>query len=463
MQTFQAVTKQNNPPSILKLQEGSRVAVIGGGPAGSFFSYFLLSMAERYGLNVKIDIYESREFSTPGPSGCNMCGGIISESLVQTLATEGINLPPSVVQRGIDSYILHMDVGSVRIETPLNEKRIAAVYRGAGPYGLEEIEWTSFDGYLQTLATEKGAHLVSGRVDDIRWEEGRPQIKTRGGLPKVYALVVVAVGVNSATLKLFQGLKLNYKAPKTTKTFICEYYLENEIIKQHLGNSMHTFLLNIPQLEFAALIPKGDYSTICMLGKKIDKKLVQSFLGTPEVKSCFPSNWNPAQTACQCSPRMNIRGSAEPYGDRVVFIGDCGVSRLYKDGIGAAYRTAKAAAITSVFEGISADEFRKHYWKACKRIENDNKIGKIIFFVVRQIQKSRIARSAILRIVSKEQKERRSPKRMSAVLWDMFTGSAPYKDVFLRTLHPFFLSSFVWNIVVEIWPFKRVRLLKEES
>ena len=45
-----------------------------------------------------------------------MCGGIISETLVQTLATEGIELPPNVVQRGVDSYFLHMDVGSVKIE-----------------------------------------------------------------------------------------------------------------------------------------------------------------------------------------------------------------------------------------------------------------------------------------------------------------------------------------------------------
>ena len=107
--------------SDLKLDDGSRIAVIGGGPAGSFFSYFLLAMTERMGLDVHVDIYESRDFANSGPTGCNMCGGIISESLVQALAAEGIDLPPTVVQRGIDSYFLHMDVGSVQIETILNE------------------------------------------------------------------------------------------------------------------------------------------------------------------------------------------------------------------------------------------------------------------------------------------------------------------------------------------------------
>ena len=117
----------------LQLDDGSQIAVIGGGPAGSFFSYFLLDMAERVGIDIQVDIYEPKDFSRPGPGGCNHCGGVVHESLVQILAAEGINLPPTVVQRGIDSHILHMGVGSVRIETPLAEKRIGTVYRGGWP------------------------------------------------------------------------------------------------------------------------------------------------------------------------------------------------------------------------------------------------------------------------------------------------------------------------------------------
>ncbi|HEX9076336.1 MAG TPA: hypothetical protein VF932_11190, partial [Anaerolineae bacterium] len=118
-----------------KLKNGSRVAVIGGGPAGSFFSYFLLDMAERTGLALDVDIYEPRDYDTAGPAGCNMCAGVLHESLVQSLAAEGINLPPTVVQRGMDMNILHMDVGSVRIQAPRDEKRIATTFRGIGPRG----------------------------------------------------------------------------------------------------------------------------------------------------------------------------------------------------------------------------------------------------------------------------------------------------------------------------------------
>ena len=46
---FKRKTASNNKgnKSPLKLGNGSQVALIGGGPAGSFFSYFLLDMADK--------------------------------------------------------------------------------------------------------------------------------------------------------------------------------------------------------------------------------------------------------------------------------------------------------------------------------------------------------------------------------------------------------------------------------
>jgi flavin-dependent dehydrogenase len=446
----------------LKLTDGSRIAVIGGGPAGSFFSYFALSMAERMGLDIALDIYESRDYSSPGPPGCNMCGGIISETLVQMLATEGIDLPPVVVQRGVDSYLLHMDVGSVRINTPLQEKRIGAVHRGAGPKGMQEAKWLSFDGFLLSLANDKGAQIIQGRVDEVAWENGRPKLKTKTGSFEEYDLLAVTTGVNSATLKLFEEMSLGYKAPEAAKTFICEYYLGEETVEKYLGTSMHTFLLKIPRLEFAAIIPKGDYATVCMLGKKIDKELVDTFLNTPEVKQVFPEKWQPQGEACRCFPKMYLRGAKQPYADRLVFIGDSGISRLYKDGIGAAYRTAKAAATTVVFEGISKQDLKKHYMQACNRMDTDNKIGALIFKVVHIIQQMRFSRRGILRMVATEQTKDGKKRMMSLVLWDMFTGSAPYKEVFIRTFHPYFIGGLIKNLLIGIWPSKKAQH-KEES
>ena len=454
-------TDRSSPPTDgpedLTLQDGSRVAVIGGGPAGSFFTHFLIDMAERVGLDIEVDVYEPRNFDRPAPTGCNMCGGIISESLVQNLATEGVNLPETVVQRGIDSYVLHMDVGSVRIETPFQEMRIAAVYRGPGPRDIKERKWGSFDHHLQELTIHRGANIQRGRVVDVAWAEGRPEVTTKEGASQVYDLLAVAVGVNSPALKLFESADLGYRRPETTKTLIREYFLGEETISETLGSSMHVFLLNVPRLEFAAIIPKGDYVTVCLLGEDIDNALVQDFLSAPEVRNAMPPDWRADQRSCQCQPRINIFGARKPYADRLLFIGDCGVARLYKDGIGAAYRTSKAAARTAVFDGISSKAFEERFMPTCNKITNDNRIGKLTFAATRLIQKQRVARRAVLRMTQQEQVREGYQPRMSGVLWDMFSGSAPYADIFRRTLHPVFVGRLAWCFLTSLLPSKASR------
>ena len=446
------------------LENGSRVAVIGGGPAGSFFSYFLLAMAERIGIRLHVDIFEPKDFTRTGPAGCNMCGGIVSESMVQLLTTEGINLPPTVVQRGIDSYVLHMDVGSVRIETPRREKRIAAVHRGCGPLGTVGKTWQSFDHFLLDLATAKGASVIRDRVESVHRTNGRPGLRTKGGVTGEYDLLVGAMGVNTAALKLFENFGLGYRPPKTAKTYIAEFHLGREKLRSYLGNSMHVFLLNLPRLEFAALIPKGEYVTVCLLGKGIDKDLADSFLNTPEVKRCFPPGWSVPEEFCRCFPSINVEGAEQPYADRMVFVGDSGVSRLYKDGIGGSYRTAKAAAKTAIFHGVSAEYFRRHFLPVYRALSLDNHIGKVIFTVTRLIQKARFARTGVLRMTTAEQQGRGGGQlRMSGVLWDTFTGSAPYRDVFLRTLHPLFLGRLLYETGTGLFPRKHRIWFKEDK
>jgi len=445
------------------LDDGSRVAVIGGGPAGTFFTYFLFEMAERIGMELAVDIYEPRDFTKAGPQGCNMCGGIISESLVQLLATEGINLPSSVVQRGIDSYVLHMDVGTVRIEPTRREKRIAAVYRGGGPRGTAESRWHSFDAHLLELAKGRGAQVHHERVEGIDRDGGKPRITTKKGTSAGYDLLVGAVGVNTGALKIFEEMGAGYRAPGTTKTYICELFLGERTIKTYFGNSMHMFLLNLPRLEFAALIPKGDYVTMVMLGTGIDKTLVEAFFSTPEVRQCFPSDWSPPADLCRCSPAINISSAIKPYGDRMVLIGDSGVSRLYKDGIGGAYRTAKAAARTAVFEGVAEEDFRKGYLPVCRSLAVDNGIGKLVFGITSLIQKTTVLRKGLLRMTAAEQESRQWHPRMSDVLWDTFTGSAPYKDVFRRSLHPVFLGRLLYETSMGILPARREGGKKEEK
>ncbi len=54
--------------------------------------------------------------------------------------------------------------------------------------------------------------------------------------------------------------------------------------------------------------------------------------------------------------------------------------------------------------------------------------------------------------ISDEQRILGSPKRMSTVLWDTFTGSAPYSSVLRRTLNPIFIARFLWELTLANLP-----------
>jgi flavin-dependent dehydrogenase len=267
---------------------------------------------------------------------------------------------------------------------------------------------------------------------------------------ETYDLLVGATGVNSSGWELFESLGLRYRRPQTTKAYITELNLGYETITQHFGSSMHIFLLNMPRLDCAAIIPKGNYLTVCLLGEEIDRELISTFFESAPVKRSFPEGFNPEQGACHCSPKINVREAARPFADRVVLVGDCGVTRLYKDGIGAAYRTAKAAARTAAFVGVSAGDFQKHYWPTYRSIAGDNRYGKFTFGVVHWIKALGPLVRGVVKMTAHEQTSPEAAKRMSLVLWDMFTGSAPYRDVFIRTLDPRFLGRFAWESALAV-------------
>jgi len=433
----------------LEIRDGSKIAVIGGGPAGTFFTFFAMDFAQRMDMNIQVDIIEAKSFHKAGPSGCNHCGGIISESLVQMLSAEGIVLPSSVIRRGIESYTMHLETGSAVIETPLREQRIASVYRGFGPKGAVDTSYESFDGYLLFLCKEKGANVIIDRVKELEKEPDGIIVKFADSEEKKYDLVVGAAGLNMNTLKLFKELNPAFVTPKTTKTHICELYMDDELIDKYFGNSMHVFLLNIPSIKFGALIPKGNYLTLVLLGDDINAKVVDSFLSSAAVRGCFPENITPRELMhCQCFPTINIQGAKSAYGDRMILIGDSASSKLYKNGIGAAYLTSKAAARTAIFEGISEADFKKHYQKICDRLDRDNVLGKLIFWLTSFIQKSSILKKGLYKTILKEQQLDRDQRRLSSILWDTFTGSAPYSDIMKRGMDPRVAGSYIYNLLM---------------
>ncbi|MBI4332126.1 MAG: hypothetical protein HY673_12670, partial [Chloroflexi bacterium] len=115
------------------LKPGSRVGVVGGGPAGSFFALFLSRYAAAANLKLDITIYEQRSFATSGPGGCNRCAGVLSSRAIGNMRSLGLKVPEEVVQTRLTSYRLHSPYGTIDISNPDPAGDIYSVYRAAGP------------------------------------------------------------------------------------------------------------------------------------------------------------------------------------------------------------------------------------------------------------------------------------------------------------------------------------------
>ena len=123
----------------LTLPDPATVAVVGGGPAGSFLAIRLLRHARRSGRSVRVIIIEKKTevcFYHPvafcGWEGCNYCAGGISPRLADILREEGISLPEEVIESRADEVVVHGDWKSVRLPVP-EGREMLSVFRGSRP------------------------------------------------------------------------------------------------------------------------------------------------------------------------------------------------------------------------------------------------------------------------------------------------------------------------------------------
>ena len=464
------------------LKDGSRIAIIGGGPAGSFFAIQFLKQAGSLDKKINITIIEKNinlnlQENSPLFSckeGCNYCAGGISPKLAAALEKESLYLPEEIIADRINSLTIHGHWKNIELKVP-DHKKMYSVFRGSRPKGRSN-KFTNFDSFLLEKAKEAGAKIVSGEAYDVRYSDeqiltvfyklNQDRYKVQETIEVDF--IVFAGGVNQIPgeplerqpiLKTIQATIPGFHPPKVRKALISEVelrkdfrdFLEGEIFFVEYGSK-------VLKIEMSSLLPKNKYITVVMLGKSIDRAkppekvyLLREYLQLPQVKRIFPQSVENT-FACACNPNMTVGVAKNPIGNRTAVIGDMAVSKLYKDGIYSAYLMASSLARTILDTGISYKSLKRGYWPTIKKIKSDNSFGKVVFMLNRVVfsnpMLSRILYQAVL--TERKNKPQRS-RRLADILWKIASGDGTYKASLISMFHPMsILSILVGGLLITI-------------
>lgn len=414
------------------LKNGSKIGVIGAGPAGTFFSYLLKKYAAEKNIDLDVTIFDRKKFYEKGVSGCNMCAGIVSSNLIKKMEENGIILPENVIQHYIKGYVLESKGGTLHIEKR-NKEKIATVFRGKGPKGSSLENMLGFDEFLLNLVRGK-IEFVDEYVTDIKLNSNNAELSTKD--KKFYVdLVVVASGLNSSIPDNLEKLNFGYKKPESYSALQTEIPLNEKDIAFRFGDYVYTYNLGFKNIEFAAIIPKKEYLTVSLVGKNIKKEDLIEFLSNERIKKRFPPEWNFCDTElkehCHCKPQVPINNAENPFTDRLVVIGDANCARLFKNGLESAFTTAEAAAKTVIEYGFSKDDLNI-FNKKISNLIKDNYYGRKLFLLNSLISGNKFLASSANKIALMEQLKDKAP--VNDILWDMLTGEDTYKNILKRMI-----------------------------
>lgn len=410
------------------LVNGTKIAIIGGGPAGSFFALYFLKYAKERGIQPELTIYQGRNFDELGPKGCKGCAGILSTSLLRNLGELDLTIPEEIIQRKLSRYTVLSPYTSITISNPERDLQIISIYRGGGPRISDYGHHISFDGWLLGQAQQRGARVEYQSVSRI-WAGQEAAIEVAG--QKIdYSLVVLASGVN---VKPIPVLGLEYVPPDTQIMTQDELYAGTDEVESRLGDGAFAFLIPHSGMIFGTLVPKGPFINVSVLSRREHPMSLTTFLGLDLVRSVLPGHYS---HNCGCRPRAVVSSVRSYYSDRFVAVGDATVSRLYKDGIGSSLLAAREAARTVVEHGLTRLDFRRYYKPFRNSIDRDNRYGQLLFSINDRTKNSRTVLWAQQRLIADEQNNMRGSQHFTKAAWGMFTGSYSYRSIVHMTLNP---------------------------
>ena len=438
------------------LQNNDAVAIVGGGPAGSFFAIHLLREARRLNRRIDVVIVEKRgpmELGTGGFQyrGCTFCAGGISPRLHEILEEHDLVVPDEIVQGRFDHVWIQGQWKNFRLRVP-KDKQMYAVFRGSLP-SRRSGGLGGFDGFLLGEAVKEGARVLYGEVEAIAYTaRGMPglTVRTQSGerVSLDASFVTIATGINAhcgfdyrddPLIAAVRRLNPAFVPGKSQKAFIFELDVGEDYLERNLPRELYFIEYGSKHLalEHTALIPKGRFLTIVMIGKCVDEavsprdsqQIVRDFLTLPQIERILPGI-EAAPLACACAPRMTVTTARSPYGDRFAIIGDAVGARLNKDGMFSAHVTASRLAQTVLHEGIDKEALARGYGKAIRWLAADNRYGRIVFAMSRVAFSRPVVGRITYQAFATECKVRDEGSRpLSVVLWKIASGTADYGEI----------------------------------
>lgn len=461
-------TNSNHRRATVRLPDPATVAVVGGGPAGSFFAIRLLRKSRERGISVDVVILEKKTeicFYRPVEfrawEGCNYCAGGISPRLADILKENHISLPEAVIESRAVEVTVHGDWKSIQLPVP-PDREMMSVFRGSRPLQRAE-RYSNFDTFLLQTAVDEGARVITAEAKNIRYSsEGRPVIACRTAVVANDTLsdetieadfVVFAAGVNRAPgmnlesdplLRSLEQMIPHLRPPRVRKAVIAELQADEDVLEP-LEGEVHFAQYGSKEIdiEMSSLIPKGRWMTVALLGRTIDRaspsqylQIVQQFVDLPHIRLLLPARAK-LRAGCCCHPNMTVGAARNPFGERVALAGDMAVSRLYKDGLYSAYVTASALADCILDEGIDRASLARCYRPIIQEFRADNRYGRVIFLLSRWVFRNPALSRVLYQAVITERKTTpHHRRRLAEVLWSIASGDDSYRHIALAAAHP---------------------------
>lgn len=435
-------------------KNGDKIAVVGGGPAGSFFAIHLLREARRINREVEVLIIE-KNWTLEGQSKyrkCNFGAGGISPRLNEIMEQYGIHVPPEIIQAEINRIWIHGLWKNIPIKVP-NEMRMSSVFRGTLPPRLAR-EKIGFDTFLLGRAIEEGARVLAGNVKEVvNTDSGSPCLivqEASGTVSSIQAsFVAISTGVNaergedygdSDIIRSIMKINPHFIPAKLRKTIVFELEVGRDSLEKNLRGEVYFIEYGSKDLplEHIALVPKGEYLTVAAIGRFVDKaslpkgtaEVIKRILELPQLHRIFPDIVT-SPVACACWPMMTVSVAKNPYADRLALIGDAVGARLYKDGLYSAYLTGSHLAQTVLHEGTDKRTLHKVYGKTVKWLSVDNRFGKLVFRMIGLTFGNPFLSRILYQTFATELKMRsKSQRPLGKVLWKIASGTVGYKQIF---------------------------------